>query len=72
MTWDEVRELRREGVLFGSHTVNHPKLHELPWDDIRTELAVSRDCLEQQLQEYCQQRRGTTGGDDVQSAPRTA
>ena len=51
LTWEEVRELRRDGVRFGSHTVNHPKLHELPWDDIRAELTVSRDCLEQELQE---------------------
>jgi len=51
LTWDEVRELRREGVHFGSHTVNHPKLHELTWEDIRAELTVSRDCLEQELQE---------------------
>ena len=29
MTWDEVRECRRGGIEFGSHTVNHPKLYEL-------------------------------------------
>jgi peptidoglycan/xylan/chitin deacetylase (PgdA/CDA1 family) len=51
LTWEEVRELRGEGVRFGSHTVNHPKLHELPWHEIRVELTVSKDCLEQALQE---------------------
>jgi peptidoglycan/xylan/chitin deacetylase (PgdA/CDA1 family) len=51
LTWDEVRELRRAGVRFGSHTVNHPKLHGLPWKDIELELTVSKDTIEQELQE---------------------
>ena len=28
LTWEEVRRLRRAGVQFGSHTVNHPRLVE--------------------------------------------
>jgi peptidoglycan/xylan/chitin deacetylase (PgdA/CDA1 family) len=51
LTWNEVRELRREGIHFGSHTVSHPKLHELPWNDIKAEVANSKSCLEQELQE---------------------
>jgi peptidoglycan/xylan/chitin deacetylase (PgdA/CDA1 family) len=51
LSWDEVRELRREGVRFGSHTVSHPKLHELGWRDIDLEITISKDRIEQELQE---------------------
>jgi peptidoglycan/xylan/chitin deacetylase (PgdA/CDA1 family) len=49
LTWSEVRDLHRRGVFFGSHTVNHPVLHELPWRDICAELRGSRDAIEQQV-----------------------
>jgi peptidoglycan/xylan/chitin deacetylase (PgdA/CDA1 family) len=51
LTWNEVRELRAHGICFGSHTVNHPKLHELPWNAIENELKLSKACLEQELEE---------------------
>lgn len=51
LTWDEVRELRREGARFGSHTVNHPKLYELAWETIENELADSKKLIEQELGE---------------------
>src|SRR5215471_614085 len=38
LTWDEVRQLCREGVRFGSHTVNHPKLYQMSWGEIEKEL----------------------------------
>jgi peptidoglycan/xylan/chitin deacetylase (PgdA/CDA1 family) len=49
MTWDEVRELRARGIQFGSHTVNHPKLHGLPGNEIDRELGLSRECLQREL-----------------------
>jgi peptidoglycan/xylan/chitin deacetylase (PgdA/CDA1 family) len=51
LTWDEVRELCAHGIRFGSHTVNHPKLHELSWDKIEDELRLSKMCIEQELEE---------------------
>lgn len=51
MTWDEVRELRKAGITFGSHTVNHPELIELPVQEVRRELRDSKIELEQQLGE---------------------
>jgi peptidoglycan/xylan/chitin deacetylase (PgdA/CDA1 family) len=51
LTWDEVRELRQAGVRFGSHTVSHPKLHELPWRAVEHEAKLSKQQLEQELQE---------------------
>lgn len=51
LTWNEVRELRTHGFRFGSHTVHHPKLHELSWDAIVDELQRSKDGIEQELGE---------------------
>jgi peptidoglycan/xylan/chitin deacetylase (PgdA/CDA1 family) len=49
LTWNEVRELHRCGIDFGSHTVNHPKLVDLPWQVVQREVHDSKDQLEQQL-----------------------
>ncbi|MGZ4971457.1 MAG: polysaccharide deacetylase family protein [Limisphaerales bacterium] len=49
MTWDEVRELRKAGIEFGSHTVSHPKLIELNWGDVERELRDSKTEMETQL-----------------------
>jgi peptidoglycan/xylan/chitin deacetylase (PgdA/CDA1 family) len=51
LTWEEARELRRAGLEFGSHTVNHPRLVELGWQEIERELRDSKDQMEQQLAE---------------------
>ena len=51
LTWEEVRELRKQGVSFGSHTINHPKLWELDPVTFATELRESRDCIERELGE---------------------
>jgi peptidoglycan/xylan/chitin deacetylase (PgdA/CDA1 family) len=49
LIWDEVRELHRAGWSFGSHTVNHPQLHDCTWDDIEAELSISREEIENEL-----------------------
>jgi peptidoglycan/xylan/chitin deacetylase (PgdA/CDA1 family) len=51
LTWEEVRQLRHEGIGFGSHTVDHPTLYDLPWNEIERELRDSRRCLEEELGE---------------------
>jgi peptidoglycan/xylan/chitin deacetylase (PgdA/CDA1 family) len=51
LIWSEVRELRRHGIHFGSHTVNHPKLVELDWPAIKSELSDSKSSIEQRLGE---------------------
>jgi len=51
LTWNEVRALRAQGVQFGSHTANHPVLYELSWAEIKSELSVSKEKLEQELGE---------------------
>lgn len=51
MTWQQIRELRRAGVLFGSHTVNHSVLNSLSPRALEGELKDSRKMLEDQLGE---------------------
>ena len=53
MTWSEVKELHRAGIQFGSHTVTHPKLVELDWPQIKTELCDSKAEIEKQLGTTC-------------------
>ena len=51
LTWNEVSELRKEGIEFGSHTVHHPKLVELQWPSIASEISDSKSYIEQRLGE---------------------
>jgi peptidoglycan/xylan/chitin deacetylase (PgdA/CDA1 family) len=41
--------MHSRGIRFGSHTVNHPVLHELRWRDIEAEVRDSKRDLEDQL-----------------------
>jgi peptidoglycan/xylan/chitin deacetylase (PgdA/CDA1 family) len=49
LTWSEVRELHAAGIEFGSHTVNHPRLVELSWSEIDSEISNSKSEIEAQL-----------------------
>lgn len=49
LIWEEVRELRKKGILFGSHTVNHPKLYILKRDEIEVELRESKEKIEDEI-----------------------
>jgi peptidoglycan/xylan/chitin deacetylase (PgdA/CDA1 family) len=51
LTWREVHEMRRAGMQFGSHTVNHPKLVELGWKEVEMELRDSKAEIEAKLGE---------------------
>ena len=49
MTWAEVRELHQHGILFGSHTVNHPWLLELSRAAVNEEITNSKHTIEEKL-----------------------
>lgn len=49
LNWSEVRELRGQGIAFGSHTMSHPKLYGMGWAEIRKELTGSREVIEQEM-----------------------
>jgi peptidoglycan/xylan/chitin deacetylase (PgdA/CDA1 family) len=49
LSWDGVRELEKEGMTIGSHTVHHARLPDLPEERAREELVASRQELERHL-----------------------
>ena len=49
MTWDQLKEMEAGGITIESHTLTHPKLEELPDDEIRNELINSKNMLEENL-----------------------
>ncbi len=49
MTWDQVRELQRTGMIFGSHTVTHPQLRSVGLEQVRRELIDSKKTIEDEL-----------------------
>ncbi|WNG32421.1 polysaccharide deacetylase family protein [Archangium violaceum] len=49
LSWDEVRELSRQGFEIGAHTHSHPILTRLPLEEVERELRSCRDTLEEQL-----------------------
>ena len=51
LTWTQVRELRKAGIEFGSHTVTHPQLRSVTTEQMRTEVGRSKDEIQQQLGE---------------------
>lgn len=49
MSWDQVREMKRAGMQFGSHTRTHRILSTLPWNELRQELTASKREIEAEL-----------------------
>jgi peptidoglycan/xylan/chitin deacetylase (PgdA/CDA1 family) len=46
LTWEEIRELETEGIEFGSHTANHPQLHDLEKEMLELEIKTSKKEIE--------------------------
>jgi peptidoglycan/xylan/chitin deacetylase (PgdA/CDA1 family) len=51
LKWSEVRELRKYGISFGSHTVTHPQLSILDASAVRCEVVNSKLTIEENLGE---------------------
>jgi peptidoglycan/xylan/chitin deacetylase (PgdA/CDA1 family) len=49
MNWDEAREMSRQGISFGAHTVNHTLLSTVSGQDLYEELEGSRSALQENL-----------------------
>ncbi len=49
LTWNEIRELHRNRIEFGSHTVTHPQLASLGPDAVRYEVDASKKMIEDRL-----------------------
>jgi peptidoglycan/xylan/chitin deacetylase (PgdA/CDA1 family) len=52
LTWSEIRELRKYGIEFGSHTVTHPQLSTLDSGAVAREVADSKHAIEDNLGEH--------------------
>jgi peptidoglycan/xylan/chitin deacetylase (PgdA/CDA1 family) len=48
LNWDEVREMAGKGVTFGSHSVSHRIMTQIPLSDVKMELINSRKTLLEQ------------------------
>jgi len=49
LSWDQVRELAKLGVHFGSHTMTHPNLRDLQWEQVEREIISSKEIIEENL-----------------------
>jgi peptidoglycan/xylan/chitin deacetylase (PgdA/CDA1 family) len=49
LSWPQIRELHGAGIEFGSHTVNHPVLYDLPWAQVELEIRNSKHAIEMHL-----------------------
>lgn len=49
MTWDNVREMNKSVIEFGSHTATHPILSQLTEEELEHEIVNSKTQLEKQL-----------------------
>lgn len=49
LNWNQVHELHSAGVEFGSHTVNHPRLVDLDWPEVESEIRNSKSEIENQI-----------------------
>jgi peptidoglycan/xylan/chitin deacetylase (PgdA/CDA1 family) len=45
LSWPEVQQLAASGIQIGSHTCSHPRLLDLPFDELRRELAEAQRAI---------------------------
>jgi peptidoglycan/xylan/chitin deacetylase (PgdA/CDA1 family)/CelD/BcsL family acetyltransferase involved in cellulose biosynthesis len=50
LNWSEIRQMARNGVRFGAHTVTHPVLAKLPPERLQEEILGSKKVIEERLQ----------------------
>jgi peptidoglycan/xylan/chitin deacetylase (PgdA/CDA1 family) len=49
LTWDQVRELSRNGIEFGAHTASHPIMTRVPVEQARDEVIKSKARIEEEI-----------------------
>jgi peptidoglycan/xylan/chitin deacetylase (PgdA/CDA1 family) len=49
LSWEEVREMSRDGAHFGAHSVTHPVLTNLPPEQAKSEICQSKDDIERKV-----------------------
>jgi peptidoglycan/xylan/chitin deacetylase (PgdA/CDA1 family) len=51
LTWDQILQMREQGMTFGTHTLSHPNLASIDDERATMELARSKEVLEERLGE---------------------
>lgn len=46
LSWSEIKEMGKEGITFGSHTLSHPRLHQQSEEVLQSEIAESKEMIE--------------------------
>jgi len=49
LTWAQIEEMSENGISFGSHTLTHTSLRNIPLDDVRFEVEDSKKAIEGRL-----------------------
>ncbi len=49
LTWEQLRNMQKEGLNIGSHTVTHPILTSISYDQLTNELSESKSVIERML-----------------------
>jgi len=49
LSWDDIKTLKNEGWVIGSHTLNHPNLTNIKEDEAKKEITQSKEILESNL-----------------------
>src|SRR5579872_119503 len=49
LSWNQLRELARDGVTLGSHTRTHPIMTQIPADRVRSEISGSQQDLKREI-----------------------
>lgn len=49
LSWEQVKEMHAHGIEFGSHTLTHPMLSQIPLAQARREIAESKRAIEARL-----------------------
>lgn len=49
LNWDELKEMARNGITFGSHSHTHPILSRMPLKEAKEEILISKRIIEEQL-----------------------
>ena len=51
LTWEEVRTMGKDGIIFGNHSQSHPVLSKLSEDEQEEEIVGAKTCLEKELRQ---------------------
>lgn len=50
LRWEDVRQMSKNNVSFGAHTVTHPVLSRIPASELKQEIEISKQTIENRLQ----------------------